>query len=164
MMLRAKHLLMAGLLVAALQPPAPAEAQIKEVRQTVFGMDCAPCAYAVERRMGNMDGARNVQLSLNEGFAAVRFEGAHGTTLDQIRTAVRDSGFGPRGARIRLQGNVTEEDGARVLRTPAGERYLLVAEASGVLPEDGAEAEVEGEVDAAADGAGRWVLRVERSR
>jgi len=164
MMARAMNVLTITLLAAAfaaLHPPTPAEAQVKEVRQTIFGMDCAPCAYAVERRMQNMEGAADVQLSLNEGFAAVRFEGAHRTTLEQIRKTVRDSGFGPREARILVAGEVVLEEEVRVIRTPSGERFLLVADTPGLLPEAGAGVEVRGAVESEADEAGRWVLKVE---
>lgn len=160
---RMKTLLMMSLLAAVLFQPSPGEAQLKEVRQTVFGMDCAPCAYAVERRMGALEGAAEVRLSLNEGFAQVRFDGVHGTTLERVRRAIRDSGFGARDARVRVQGSVALEEGVLVLRTPAGERFRLEAD-DGALPEAGTEGELRGRVSAEPDAAGRWVLRVGHGR
>lgn len=160
-MARAISILVMTLLVAVLHPPTSAEAQLLELRQTIFGMDCAPCAYAVERRMQSLNGAEDVQLSLNGGFAAIRFEGTHGTTLEEIRTAVRRSGFGPREARVHVRGEVALEEAERVLRTPSDERYRLVADSPEWLPETGLEAEVRGVVEPAADEAGRWVLKVD---
>jgi copper chaperone CopZ len=163
MMDPAKALLTVGLVGMVLLQPSAGEAQLREVRQTIFGMDCAPCAYAVERRMGALDGAAEVRLSLNEGFAEVRFGAVHGTTLERIRRAIRDSGFGARDARVRVQGSVALEEGVLVLRTPVGERFRLEID-DAALPEVGAEGELRGRVAAEPDAAGRWVLTVGHRR
>lgn len=160
---RTRKVLMAALGVMVLYPASPGEAQLMEVRQTVFGMDCAPCAYAVERRMANLDGAAQVTLSLNAGFAQVRFDDLHGTTLEEIRRAIRDSGFGARDARVLVRGRIVQEEGVLVLRTPAGEGYRLRAAEPANLPGTGMEGDVEGQVGADRDDAGRWLLDLERT-
>ena len=101
----------------------PARAQLQEVRQTVFGMDCAPCAYALERRLGGLDGAEDVTVSLNEGQAVVQFQNENGVRLDALRAAVRDAGFDPRETTLRVGGTLRQEEGRWVLVTPSGERF-----------------------------------------
>ena len=44
-------------------------AQLVKVDQEVFGMDCAPCAYGLERGLKKMDGLERVKVSLNDGKA-----------------------------------------------------------------------------------------------
>ena len=159
---RMTRLLVAALGAAALVPPSPGEAQLLEVRQTVFGMDCAPCAYAVERRMSRLDGAVEVQLSLNEGFARVRFDDAHGTTLEEIRREVRDNGFGAREARIQVRGSIVREGSVVVLRTPIGDTYRIRGEGPLPRPDPGTESEVTGRISGDRDEAGRWFLDLDR--
>jgi copper chaperone CopZ len=103
----------------------PALAQLQEVRQTVYGMDCAPCAYAQENRLKAMDGIQTAEVSLNEGMATMHFAPENEITLEQIREAVRKSGFSPEEATLSLQGTLIEEDGQWILVTPAQERYRL---------------------------------------
>jgi len=159
---RATKFLLAVLGAAVLIPPSPGKAQLLEVRQTVFGMDCAPCAYAVERRMTRLDGAAEVQLSLNDGFARVRFDQAHGTTLEEIRRAIRDSGFGAREARVHVRGTVVRDGDVLILRTPAGERYRLRGDDPLALPDPGTEGELRGRIPPDRDDAGRWFLDLGR--
>jgi copper chaperone CopZ len=110
-------------LLTVLLVPEPAHAQLQEVHQTVFGMDCAPCAYALERRLGGLDGAEDVTVSLNEGQAVVQFQNENGVRLDALRAAVRDAGFDPRETTLRVAGTLRQEEGRWELVTPSGERF-----------------------------------------
>ena len=111
------------LLLALLLVPAPAHAQLQEVRQTVFGMDCAPCAYALERRLGGLDGVEGVTVSLNEGEAVVRLAAENRADLGGLREAVREAGFDPRETTLRVAGTLRQEGRRWVLVTPSGERF-----------------------------------------
>lgn len=114
------------LLFAGLLLPAPAKAQIQEVKQTVFGMDCAPCAYGLEKRFKSIDGVASARVSLNEGFAEVRLEPGSRVTLETIRDAVRESGFSPREATLRATGMLQQKGDQWILTLAGGERFLLV--------------------------------------
>lgn len=50
------------ILVAAYAARAEANGLL-EVEQAIFGMDCAPCAYGVERSLKRLPGAQRVQVS-----------------------------------------------------------------------------------------------------
>lgn len=117
--------LFAFLLVAGLTHATPAKAQLQEVRQTVFGMDCAPCAYGLEKRFKGIDGVEAARVSLNEGFAAVELVPGNALTLGALRDAVRDSGFSPREATVRASGTIEKEGDAWFLALPTGDRFLL---------------------------------------
>ena len=49
-----------------------AMAQLTKVDQEVFGMDCAPCAYGLHRRLKKMDSLESVKVSLNDGKAYLK--------------------------------------------------------------------------------------------
>lgn len=105
----------------------PAQAQIQEVKQTVFGMDCAPCAHALEKRLGGIDGVTDVKVSLNEGLAELTLQSDNEVTLTAIREAVKASGFAAKAATIRAAGTIKRESGRLVLFSNTGERFELQA-------------------------------------
>lgn len=77
---------------------------IRYVRQSVFGMDCAPCAYGVEKGLLALPGVEAVTVSLNKGYAEAELTPDAPTTLAQIREAIRDNGFTPKQAVLRIEG------------------------------------------------------------
>lgn len=149
--------------------PGSADAQLVRVSQTIYGMDCAPCAHAVERRLHALDGSPTVELSLNRGVAELQFESPdHRATLKEIRRSVRESGFSAREARIRAEGTLEPGADSPLLRTPAGEVFVLVESPESPDAIQALEAQsqgdrlgISGKVDADADPEGRWVLQVE---
>lgn len=112
-------------LIAAFMLPADAKAQIHEIDQTIYGMDCAPCAYAVENRMKKMDGAKNVTLSLNEGKTVAEFEPTSRITLKEIRNAIQKGGFDAQDATLRFTGTLNPEGELWIMSLPSGEKFQL---------------------------------------
>ncbi|MEX2346504.1 MAG: heavy metal-associated domain-containing protein [Balneolaceae bacterium] len=112
-------------IIAAFMLPENAQAQLHEIDQSIFGMDCAPCAYAVENRMKRMDGATNVNLSLNEGNTVVEFAPDNNVTLEEIREAIQKGGFDARDATLRLTGILNREADKWILSLPSGEKFQL---------------------------------------
>jgi copper chaperone CopZ len=111
--------------LAAFLLPVDTQAQIHEIDQTIYGMDCAPCAYSVENRMKRMDGARNVTLSLNRGNTTAEFTPESGVTLKEIRDAIRKGGFDAREATLRLTGTLNREGETWTVILPTGEKFQL---------------------------------------
>ena len=111
--------------LAAFLLPVNTQAQIHEIDQTIYGMDCAPCAYAVENRMKRMDGAQNVALSLNKGNTTAEFTPESGVTLKEIRDAIRKGGFDARDATLRLTGTLNREGETWIVSLPSGESFQL---------------------------------------
>ena len=97
-------------------------------------MDCAPCAYGLEKRIKNIDGVQSASVSLNQGLLTATFEKENTLTLQRIREAVEQSGFKGKEANLTVTGTVTEDkDGNFVLVTGAGERFILKAEEQSTL-------------------------------
>lgn len=109
--------------------PFVSHAQLLEVKQTVFGMDCAPCAYGLEKRIQGMEGVQSATVSLNEGLLIADLKENNQLTLKKIREAVENSGFQPQEATITVAGKVIHSDsGGYILKTASGERFVLEGE------------------------------------
>lgn len=113
------------LLVSVGLASAPADASIRYVRQEIRGMDCAPCAYGMQKSLRKLDGVQDVQVSLNDAMGTLTLAPDNAVTFEQIRAVVRDGGFKPMAATARIAGSL-ERDGDRWrLTTQDGRRYTL---------------------------------------
>lgn len=110
-------------LAGALVAPAWADG-LRELDQTIFGMDCAPCAAGVEQGLRKLDGVTSVRVSLNEGKAVVTLAPDSRTTLAQIREVIRHNGFTPKDAHATLVGRVMRQGEQWWIDTGSG-RFVL---------------------------------------
>ncbi|MEX0361644.1 MAG: heavy-metal-associated domain-containing protein [Allomuricauda sp.] len=101
-----------------------AKAQITKVDQEVFGMDCAPCAYGLERGLKKMDGFQKVRVSLNDGKAYLGLAEENELTLLSIQEKVKNNGFSAKKAEVTLMGYATKEDGQWFIETDK-ERFVV---------------------------------------
>lgn len=88
--------------------PVALAAGLEHVDQTIFGMDCAPCAYGIEQGLRKLPGVTSVRVSLNEGKAAVTLAPNSATTLTRIREVIRHNGFTPKEAQMVVTGRLEE--------------------------------------------------------
>lgn len=100
---------------------------MREVDQTIFGMDCAPCAAGVEKGLSKLHGVTSVRVSLNDGRAVIALVSDSRTTLAQIREVIRHNGFTPRDARATLVGLLVREGNQLLLDTGTG-RFVVEAD------------------------------------
>lgn len=107
--------LIIGISLLAGVVPVTALADLEYVKQTIYGMDCAPCAYGVEQGLGDLSGVEAVTVSLNDGYAEVHLDDDSGVTLADIREIIRKNGFSPKGAHVRVTGTLVEADDRQVL-------------------------------------------------
>lgn len=110
--------------------PAMATAALLEVEQSVFGMDCVPCAYGVEKSLKKLDGVTTVRVSLNEGMVTITLAADNQLSLDQIRQQILDNGFTPREAVVRVFGTVDSDGSQLRLKTTANTSYVLAPSAT----------------------------------
>lgn len=103
--------------------------QIARVDQEVYGMDCAPCAYGLERGMKKMDGLQEVRVSLNDGKAYLGLAEKNDLTLRSIQEEVKKNGFSAKKAEVVLMGNATKEDGQWYIETD-NERFAVSQDTS----------------------------------
>lgn len=115
-----------GVVAVTLALSAPAAwAELRKVDQTVYGMDCAPCAYGVEKGIKKLDGVEEVAVSLNDGNAVVELAEDNEVSIADIRRVVSDGGFTPKEAQVEVAGRFARKDGKLQLVTEDGTRYEL---------------------------------------
>jgi len=117
------------ILLLGLTLPAYADGLL-EVKQTIFGMDCAPCAYGVQQRLKKLPGITKVDVSLNDGVASIEIAPDSAVSLVQIHDVLVDGGFTPKQAAVTVVGHLTK-DGDRWLLVSGTNRYALVPPSSG---------------------------------
>jgi copper chaperone CopZ len=99
-------------------------AQIQKVDQEVYGMDCAPCAYGLERGLKKMDGLQNVRVSLNDGKAYLELSENNSLSLRQIQEEVKKNGFSAKNAEVVIEGKLMNKNGGFELQTGT-ETYII---------------------------------------
>lgn len=129
----------------------PHAAGLLQVKQLIFGMDCAPCAYGIERGIRKLPGVTSATVSLGDGIATISLASGSPTTLEMIRRVIRNNGFAPKGAQVTVQGQLVRANGATWLVAPHLPRYQLqpandTARASLQARPSGAAIEVRGNV------------------
>ena len=73
-----------------------------------------------------VDGVTSAEVSLNDGEVVVALNEDNQVRLDRLRQIIRDQGFTPREADIRVRGVVERRDGRLLFRTPEGQVVLEV--------------------------------------
>lgn len=138
--------------------PATSVAALLEVEQSVFGMDCAPCAYGVEKSLKTLNGITGVKVSLNDGMVTMTLAPDNQVTLSLIRQRILDNGFTPKEATVRVSGTIDTSGSQLRLTTSGNTDYVLApsAAAGAAVWEKlnvigpGSEVEVRGRVEAGA--------------
>lgn len=127
-------------LLAGFLPVGSLADGLEHVKQTIYGMDCAPCAYGVEQGLKELSGVESVTVSLNDGYAEVDLSKDSPVTLGDVREVIRKNGFSPKDADVRVSGRLVESNGRFLLKTDAevfelgaGDRSRL-AQLSGGAP------------------------------
>jgi copper chaperone CopZ len=142
-----------------------ANAQMIKVDQTVFGMDCAPCAYGLERGLKNLDGIEKVKVSLNDGKAYLNLASDNALTLQKMQEEVKSNGFSARDAKVSLKGRVVKNNNQLILKVNQ-ESFLVSPEsAPNVLNKiktlkEGESVKVEGEVAEEEEAGNSWKIRL----
>lgn len=122
-----KNALSAALLLAGTSSLAASE-DGSWIKQSVFGMDCAPCAYAMERSLGQLSGVERVEVELNHGLATIYLSREAEPDIDEIREVSRRNGFTPKAAEIRLAGEIIKDKGTYSLQVGAQRFELALGE------------------------------------
>jgi cation transport ATPase len=151
------------IIVVAVFGTISSNAQITKVDQEVFGMDCAPCAYGLERGLKKMDGIEKVRVSLNDGKAYLDLTANNSLSLKQIQEEVKQNGFSAKNAEVVLEGQLIKEDNTLKIRVKNEEYYLTSnTEQSLVNSLQPKRVKVRGIVQDEGDGKlnGKWKIKI----
>ena len=103
---------------------AQADGLVK-VEQTIFGMDCAPCTYGMQKNLGKLQGVSKVDVSLEQGVAVIDFAPNSPTTLAEIHDVVLHGGLTPEKIVLTVQGTLAQRGDKLVLTDGSKEEYVL---------------------------------------
>lgn len=88
-------------------------------------MDCAPCAYGMQKSLRKLTGVQDVQVSLNDAMGTLTLDPDNDVTFEQIRDVVRNGGFKPMAATARIAGTLKRDGDRWTLTTQDGRQYRL---------------------------------------
>lgn len=130
-----------------------AHAEYDQVKMTVFGMDCAPCAHAIHVSMKGIQGVGKVDVDLNTGLVSIQLSPGNSASMHQFNEAVEKNGFTHKDAKIVARGTVGGTASAPVLEvTGTNDRYALVGSGTNVAALIGKTVTVSGTLPQAAKG------------
>lgn len=86
------------------------------------------CARAVSAAIQRIEGVASVEVSLNKGFADVKLKPGNRVDPERIRQVVRDSGFTPKAADVRLAGEIVERGGKPALAVTGLDLVYLLSD------------------------------------
>jgi copper chaperone CopZ len=123
-----------SLVVAVLAlAPLAARAQYRQIKLTVFGMDCAPCAHAIHVSMMGIQGVDKVDVNLNTGLVSIQLAPDNHAGMRQFNNAVERNGFTHKDAAVVVRGTLSGTPAAPVLEiTGTPDRFQLQPSASPV--------------------------------
>ena len=98
--------------------PAPARAQVEEVKITVDGLTCNLCAAGLDRSLRKLDGVTGVKVTLATQVATMRLKPGVRVAPDQLRAAVERAGQSLVGVEVRLRGTLQRGERQYQLRAP----------------------------------------------
>lgn len=123
-----KSIVVAAILTLSL---LPAHAEYQQVKLTVFGMDCAPCAHAIHVSMKGIQGVNTVDVDLNTGLVSIQLTPGNSAAMRQFNQAVERNGFTHKDADIVARGMLSGTASAPVLEVAGTtDRYTLTAAAT----------------------------------
>jgi copper chaperone CopZ len=64
----------------------------------------------VRKGLQEMEGVKNVEVSLEKGLAKIELNPANSVTLSQIQTVVEKNGFSPKSAQMKLKGKISNKE------------------------------------------------------
>lgn len=95
------------LLVAA--SPSIASAELRTIRFTLAGMDCAYCNGAMDKALKKLDGVASIELQPQKGTVEIRLKADNKITMRDVRRIIKSTGYAPGDAEITARGRI---DGA----------------------------------------------------
>ncbi len=120
------HLLLAvslGLLLHA----APGNAAFVSAELRVNGLSCPFCAFGIEKKLLDVAGVQGVEVFLDDGRIALRFEPDNDATVSDLENAIKKAGFALVALRLTVRGHLLGgAEGGALLVASARMRFRLV--------------------------------------
>lgn len=121
------HRALSALILGFILGLPAAQADLRKVDQTIYGMDCAPCAFGTQKGLSRLEGVTGVDVSLNNANAVIELAPGSPVSLQDIRRVVRNGGFKPVDAVVWAAGILEKQDDGFILATGPGRDHRLQA-------------------------------------
>jgi cation transport ATPase len=108
-----------------------AHAEYDQVKMTVFGMDCAPCAHAIHVSMKGIRGVNTVDVDLNTGLVVIKLAPGNAAAMRQFNEAVEKNGFTHKDAVVTARGKLTGTASAPFFEVSGTQDRFAVTAAAG---------------------------------
>lgn len=80
------------------------------IKIEVKGLSCPFCAYGLEKKLKEIEGATDVEIDIKQGLATFKIDKNQQPKKDQLRKAVKDAGFTPEEITISTAPFTTDTD------------------------------------------------------
>lgn len=118
--------------------PSVASAELRTVKFTLAGMDCAYCNGAMTKAIRTLEGVESIELLPDKGTAEIRLKADNKVTLREVRGIVKSTGYTPGDADITARGRITGAGATAALDLLNGSTLPIVEgakEANGAIVE-----------------------------
>jgi copper chaperone CopZ len=107
--------------------PVHAGAEMRRVRLSVLGMDCAICAHSLVIAVRKVEGVESVEVSLERASMDIRLRPGNRITLGQLRQLVKNTGFTAKDATVTAVGTLVDRGGKPALDIAGTNAVWLLA-------------------------------------
>jgi mercuric ion binding protein len=116
--------------------PTLSLAEIKEVRIKVEGLSCPFCVKGLETKLKEVPSLKEFKTSYKHGFVRVTLKKESPLNIQEIREAVRKSGFTFQGIEVIATGQIVELEGNLTIQVSPPEQIFLLYEGEESHSED----------------------------
>lgn len=128
---------MTALLLLGLAVPPACLAELRAVRLSIDGMDCAACPYVMRVAIAELEGVDSVAVSRNQRALEIRLLPGNEITIGRIHRIALDRGFRPERTDLQVVGTVVSHEGRPAVHLESTNVTVLVEDepSSGGLAE-----------------------------
>ncbi len=88
----------------------PASAEFLSAELSVNGLSCPFCVFGIEKKLLDVPGVSDVEVFLDEGRIAIKFEVESAATVKDLEEAVRKAGFEVVGLTVETNGAIQSRE------------------------------------------------------
>ncbi|MGR3304314.1 MAG: heavy-metal-associated domain-containing protein [Candidatus Scalindua sp.] len=101
---------------------SPAFAEIKSMSLQIDGLSCPFCALSLEKKLKSVDGISKVDVHLKKAITDLTLKPTSQLDLEAVQTAVKEAGFTLKDIRVRVSGNVIQDNDGFFLIESQGDK------------------------------------------
>ena len=96
--------------VSGLNVCAQTKADTNQVEVNIEGLSCPFCAYGLEKKVKDIDGAKDIKIDIKKGLLTFSLTGRKDVDEEKIKKVVKDAGFTPKEIKFHNEASDKKED------------------------------------------------------